>query len=137
MNLESPANKCFVCGPGNKSGLNVRFSLSDDGNCHARWTSSQQFLGYDGVTHGGIVFCLLDDVMANLLFLKGEVCMTAKADVRFRNALGIGETILLSSYLVKRRRNLAIISGKAVRESDNTLIATAEAHFMVTAKHSD
>ena len=88
-------------------------------------------MGYNGVTHGGILFCLLDDVMANLLFLKGEPCVTAKADVRFVNPLGIGEEIKLESRLVKRRGNVAVIDATAVRCNDELTIATARGHFVV------
>ena len=88
-------------------------------------------MGYNGVTHGGILFCLLDDVMANLLFLKGEPCVTAKADVRFVNPLGIGEEIKLESRLVKRRGNVAVIDATAVRCNDELTIAMARGHFVV------
>lgn len=91
-------------------------------------------MGYEGVTHGGILFCLLDDVMANLLFLRGEVCVTAKADVRFHAPLGINEKIRLRGHLVKRRGKLAIIEGSAVRASDQVLIASSTAHFFVQPK---
>lgn len=99
--------------------------------CHAEWTSSNEYMGYEGVTHGGILFCLLDDVMANLLFLRGEVCVTAKADVRFHEPLGINEKIRLRGRLVKRRGKLAIMEGTAIRASDQTLIASSTAHFVV------
>ena len=129
--LNSTANRCFVCGPGNNIGLKVRFRLDEENVCHAEWTSSNEYMGYEGVTHGGILFCLLDDVMANLLFLRGEVCVTAKADVRFHEPLGINETIRLRGQLVKRRGKLAIIEGSAIRASDQTLIASSTAHFVV------
>ncbi|MCY4142238.1 MAG: PaaI family thioesterase [Gammaproteobacteria bacterium] len=134
MLLESSANRCFVCGPSNESGLKVRFRLDRDDVCRAEWTSSKEYMGYDGVTHGGILFCLLDDVMANLLFLRGEVCVTAKADVRFHSPLGMNEKVLLSGRLVKRRGSLAIIEGDARRETDNELIASSTARFVVQAK---
>lgn len=129
--LDSSANRCFVCGPGNDIGLNVRFQLDEENVCHAEWTSSAEYVGYEGVTHGGILFCLLDDVMANLLFLRGEFCVTAKADVKFHEPLGIDEKIKLRSQLVKRRGQLAIIEGSAVRDSDQALIASSTAHFFV------
>ena len=130
MRLDVQANKCFVCGPGNASGLNIRFRLDGD-TCRAEWQSSAAYMGYDGVTHGGILFCLLDDVMANLLFLKGEVCVTAKADVRFREPLGIGEMVRLESCLERRRGALAVIRGLAIRVSDDAVVAEATGHFMV------
>ena len=115
---------------GNPAGLKIRFRL-EDGVCRAEWQSTSDFMGYDGVTHGGIQFCLLDDVMANLLFLEGLICVTAKADVRFREPLGIGEKVQLYGSLKTRRGPLAIIEGRIVREHDNILIAESTGHFMV------
>ena len=132
--FERNANHCFVCGPQNTSGLQVRFALDPEGFCRACWTSTTDYMGYDGVTHGGILFSLLDDVMANLFFLQGEICVTAKAEVRFRNPLQIGETVLLQSKLISRRRNLAIIEASAKREHDDELIASSIGHFMITGK---
>ena len=70
--------------------------------------------------------------MANLLFLKDEVCVTAKADIRFHNPLGIGEKIQLQSNLVRRRGRLAIIEAEARRDGDGELIASSTGHFIVT-----
>ena len=119
-----------MCGPGNPNGLNIRFRLDGD-KCRAQWRSSAEYIGYDGVTHGGILFCLLDDVMANLLFLKGEVCVTAKADVRFREPLGIDQAVGLVSWLERRRGALAVIRGQVVRDLDHAVVAESTGHFMV------
>ena len=134
MGLNSNANRCFVCGPTNKIGLNRRFRLDDDGVCRSEWVSSSDYIGYDGVTHGGIIFCLLDDVMANLLFLKGEICVTAKADVRFKQPLGVGESIHLEGRLVKRRGKLAIIEAQAIRDPGQEIIAESIGHFIVKSE---
>ena len=49
------ANHCFVCGPHNPVGLQVSFRL-EEGLCKAEYTASEYQCGYDGVTHGGIIF---------------------------------------------------------------------------------
>ena len=133
MRLDVPANRCFVCGPGNPGGLQIKFRLEGE-VCRASWTPTETYMGYDGVIHGGIQFCLLDDVMANLLYLRGLTCVTAKADVRFRNALGIGEAVELYSKLVNRRGPLAVIEGQLLRASDEKLIAESTGHFMVKGR---
>lgn len=130
MDLDSSANRCFVCGPGNAAGLNVRFRLDGD-VCRAEFTPEEQHMGYDGVTHGGILFSLLDDVMANSLFLKGERCFTAKADVRYRQPLPIGTPIRLEGRQVKRRGRLAMLEGRAIRIDDDSVVVEASASFMV------
>lgn len=136
MRLDIPANRCFVCGPGNSSGLQIKFRLENE-VCRAQWRSSAAYMGYEGVTHGGIQFCLLDDVMANLLYLRGFTCVTAKADVRFRNPLGIPEEVELYGRLIRRRGALAIIEGQIIRAADDALIAESTGHFMVKGRFRD
>ena len=77
--LRSDANRCFVCGPSNPIGLHLEFRIEDD-ICRSEFTPGRNHCGYDDVTHGGIVFSILDDVMANWLFLKGLKAYTAKCD---------------------------------------------------------
>ena len=44
--------------------LGVTFELDGD-VCRGEFSPRPEHMGYDQVTHGGIVFSLLDDVMAN------------------------------------------------------------------------
>lgn len=131
MSLESPANRCFVCGPGNPDGLHVRFRL-EDGVCRAEFVPAPNHGGYDGVTHGGILFSLLDDVMANWVFLQGEQCFTARAEVRYRQALPIGTPVRLEGRLRRRKGRLAIVDGQVLRQDDGSVVAEATGSFMIT-----
>ena len=130
MGLDSEANKCFVCGPGNPHGLKLRFRINNE-VCFSEWTPTETYVGYDGVTHGGILFSLLDDVMANLLFLKGEVCVTARADVRFRRPLPVGIPVRLEARLSRRRGRLAILDAQVIRRDNDTVVVESTGHFMV------
>ena len=134
--LASSANRCFVCGPGNAEGLNVRFRL-DGEVCRAEFTPGDVHVGYDGVTHGGILFSLLDDVMANVVFLSGERCFTAKAEVRYRQPLPTGTPVRLEGRQVRRKGRLAILEGRILRRDDDSVVAEATASFMIDAKRRD
>lgn len=129
MSLEHQANRCFVCGPGNPIGLKVRFRLDDD-VCRAEFTPQPIHSGYDGVTHGGIVFALLDDVMANWIWLKGERCFTARADIRYRTPLSIGTPVTLESRLLRRKGRLVMMSGFVRRADSGEIVAEATGSFM-------
>ena len=136
MTIELPESQCFVCGPANECGLQVTFQLSADRTeCVAEWTSSQPYVGYDNMTHGGILFCLLDDVMANLFSLRGDICVTAKASIRFHHALAIGDTVILKSKLVKQKRNLAIIDATATRKNDGLVVTSSTGYFIIKGSH--
>src|SRR5512139_2354752 len=127
--LESAANRCFVCGSGNPIGLGVRFRLDGD-VCRAEFTPDERHMGYEGVTHGGILFSLLDDVMANWLWLQGERCFTARADIRYRAPLPVGTALRLESRLVRRKGRLAVVEGRLLRQDDGEVVAEATGSFM-------
>ena len=124
------ANRCFVCGPANGNGLQVRFRMGDD-VCRAQFTPESQHMGYDGVTHGGIVFSLLDDVMANWLWLQGQQCFTARAEIRYREPLAIGTPVTLEGRLLKRKGRLAVMEGKVLRLDSTVVVAEANGRFML------
>ena len=125
-------NNCFVCGSTNPIGLKVKFSLVD-GVCIALFTPQAQHAGYESVTHGGILFSLLDDVMANWVWLQGEKCFTAKADIRYRAELPIGQEVRLEGRCLKRKGRLAQMEGKIIRTDNQFVVAQASASFMTEA----
>ncbi|MDA0272390.1 MAG: PaaI family thioesterase [Proteobacteria bacterium] len=128
--LRSDANHCFVCGPRNPIGLKLDFRLEDD-VCHSEFTPGPDHCGYDNVTHGGIVFSALDDVMANWVFLKGFKAFTAKCDIRYRDALPIGTTIRLEGHCTKQKARLTQMKGLMIRSDTNEVVAETEAAFMM------
>lgn len=132
MSLENPANRCFVCGPGNAIGLGVKFRIEDD-VCRAEFTPGHEHVGYDKLTHGGIIFCLLDDVMANWLWLQGNRCFTARADIRYRAHLPVGTTVRLEGRCQKRKGRLAVMEGRVIRADTDEVVAESTGSFMIPA----
>jgi len=124
-------NQCFVCGPANPIGLGVKFRL-DGEICRGEFTPQAQHMGYDQVTHGGIVFSLLDDVMANWIWLRGQQCFTGKAEIRYRSELPVGTPIRLEGRCLKRKGRLAQMSGQLIRVADDFVVAEATAAFMIS-----
>ena len=130
MSLDDEANRCFVCGPGNPAGLNIRFRIEDD-VCRGEFTPDSRHSGYRDVTHGGIVFSLLDDVMANWLWLQDIRSVTARADIRYRAELPIGTAVRLEGRCRKRRGRLAEMEGKVIQQADGVVVAEAAGRFMI------
>jgi acyl-coenzyme A thioesterase PaaI-like protein len=132
MSERAESNGCFVCGPGNPIGLKLTFRIEDD-VCRSEFTPQDVHTGYRGVTHGGIVFSLLDDVMANWLWMKGIQCMTAKADIRYRGELPAGTPVRLEGRCIKRKGRLALMEGRVIRVDDDSVVAEATGSFMIRA----
>lgn len=129
--LRSDANHCFVCGQSNPIGLNLTFELDDEDVCRSEFTPGENHCGYDEVTHGGIVFSALDDVMANWLFLKGLKAFTAKCEIRYRDALPIGTHVFLEGRCIKQKARLTQMQGLMIRADTNQIVAECEASFMM------
>jgi acyl-coenzyme A thioesterase PaaI-like protein len=127
--IESVANRCFVCGPSNPIGLHLHFRFDGD-VCRSEFTPNDSHMGYQGLTHGGIIFSLLDDVMANWLWLQGERCFTARADIRYRESLPIGTPVRIEGRMVKRKGRLVQLEGRVIRDDDGATIAEASGSFM-------
>jgi acyl-coenzyme A thioesterase PaaI-like protein len=124
------ADHCFVCGPQNPHGLQIAFRLESNA-CIGRFTPGEHHMGFDRVTHGGIVFSVLDDAMGNWLFLQGARGVTAKCEIRYRQPLLIGTAVQAVCRLKQRRGRLVVLEATLTRIDDDSLVAEAEASFMV------
>ena len=130
--MRTDGNNCFVCGPGNDVGLKLKFRIEDD-VARSEFTPGPMHCGFDGVTHGGIIFSVLDDVMANWIYLKGIKAFTAKCDIRYKDSLPTGTKVLLEGRCTKNRGLLIVMEGKMIREDNKELVAETQASFMVEA----
>ena len=124
------APMCFACGPDNQIGLRIRFTLEGD-VCTASFTPNENHVGFSDTVHGGIIFSALDDVMANLLYLKAMKAHTALCEIRYRRALRVGQTIELSSHIETQRRRLVVLKGEARLAGTGELVADTTASFML------
>jgi acyl-coenzyme A thioesterase PaaI-like protein len=124
------ANGCFVCGPENPIGLRVRFRIVDD-VCLGEFTPANEHRGYDTMTHGGIMFSLLDDVMANWLWLQGHEAFTARADIRYRGQLPVGTPVRLEGRCSRRRGRLTVMEGRIIRQDTDEIVAESTGSFML------
>jgi acyl-coenzyme A thioesterase PaaI-like protein len=127
--IRTDGNRCFVCGPGNNIGLKLVFRIEDD-VCRSEFSPGDMHCGYDGVTHGGIIFSVLDDVMANWIHLKGIRAYTAKCDIRYKDNLPTGTQVNLEGHCIKQRGRLIVMEGKMLRADTNEIVAETQASFM-------
>lgn len=131
QSLIEVATMCFACGPQNPIGLQIKFSLDENGHCLGEFTPDANHVGYANTVHGGIIYAALDDVMANVMYLQQRKAHTAKCEIRYRQPLAIGEKIRLRGWIEQERRRLLQMKGEAIRVSDRKLIADCEARFML------
>ena len=69
--------------------------------------------------------------MANYVFLRGERCYTAKAEVRYREALPVGTPVKLEGRRLRRKGRLVVLEGRVLRADNDKVVAEATGSFMV------
>lgn len=119
---------CFVCGPKNPIGLKLEFSFIGDVYV-TRFTPGPEHQGYVGVTHGGIVATVLDEVMARLVYAKGRNAVTAEITVRLKHPARTGEELLFSGWIEGERGRVIDCAAEA-RDSSGRVIAEAAARLL-------
>ena len=127
------ANNCFACGPDNAIGLRIQYRLDESGVCHGEFTPHDDHEGFQGVTHGGILFAALDDVMANWLFLQGIRGYTARCEIRYREPTPTHTRLLLEGSCEQRKARMVRLRGVAKRADNGATVAETAAVFMVEA----
>ncbi len=100
----------FVCGKHNAIGLHLTFQIEGD-LAHTEFVPQPDHQGYDGVVHGGILASVLDDAMANCLWLRGVAAVTAKMSLRYREPVPIGSRLLVYGRLMQEREKTATAEG--------------------------
>jgi len=123
---------CLCCGEKNPQGLRMKFRFQD-GELLSEVVVPKTYQGFADVVHGGILGMLLDEMMVNLHWRKGEKAVTAEYQVRLKASCPVGEKVLLKSWTESEKRNLRFTASEA-RLEDGTLVATATAKCMVLGK---
>jgi uncharacterized protein (TIGR00369 family) len=120
-------SQCFACGQC-ADGLGLRFETSGSDEVIALWYCSNEYQGYPGIVHGGIVATILDSAMTNCLLLRGIPAVTAEMHIRYRKPLVVGAEAKITATLVGRRANLFEL--KAEVAQGEVTVATATARFV-------
>ena len=129
------ADNCFVCGKNNEAGLKINFQMEDK-VCLGEYCGLQSHVGFDNVIHGGIIFSLLDDAMANWFYLQGAVGYTAKASIRYRSQMLAGDSGLITAQLVSKKSNMLEMKSSLILPESKTVIADCEGKFILSASNS-
>ena len=131
INTEKDDNRlCFACGQDNPIGLKLNFQQDADGTTRAQFTPTELYQGWEGLVHGGIVICLLDEAMSYAALFEGLNCVTAEIQAKLKSPAPVNEPLLITASVTKKTRKL-VKTRAAVSLNDGTLIAEGTAtHFV-------
>lgn len=123
-------HSCFVCGESNSHGLKLRFT-SDGQRVHTRFTPRAEHIGFKGVTHGGILATVLDEIMVWAVAVgTRRFAYCAEMTVRFQQPAKPDEELLVSAELVANRRNKIFEAKAELRDAADQVVATATGKYL-------
>src|SRR5579862_2577109 len=97
-------------------GFKMKFRFEED-KLFSEAVVPKEFQGFNNVVHGGILGTLLDELMVNLYWLKGEKAVTAEYQVRLKAPCPVNQKVLLSAWHVKSKRNILLTAAQAQLEN--------------------
>jgi len=127
MKKQASATRCFVCGVNNPYGLQMKFYEPAVGEVHAEITVPEDFAGYPGVVHGGIIAAMLDEVAGRVFLGDGapRFMVTARLSVRYRRPVPVATPLVLKGQAKEDKGKVAFASG-AIFNQAGDLLAEAD-----------
>lgn len=119
---------CFVCGLANPIGLKLRFDLTAPGEVTTLYTVPEQYQGYPGVVHGGIVAAMLDEVCGRV-HMGNEpprFMYTARLEIRYRKNVPVEVPLRIVGRSEKSKSRTATASG-VIYGPEGDVLAEADA----------
>jgi acyl-coenzyme A thioesterase PaaI-like protein len=125
--LQPNSQHCFVCGVSNPFGLKLRFYDTSPGEVSAECLLTEQYQGYPGVVHGGVVAAMLDEVAGRSLMGVDppRFMYTARLEIHYRKNVPVGQPLHLVGTAGKSRQRAATATS-AIYDSEGSMLAEAE-----------
>ncbi len=108
--------------------MKLRFYESSAGDVTAETIVPEQYQGYPGIVHGGVVAAMLDEISGRA-HIRGDpprFMYTARLEVRYRKNVPVGQTLRLVGKAGKTKIHSALASA-AIYDRDGILLAEADA----------
>jgi len=122
---------CYACGKNNTKGLHLEFSFDEQEQCiKTTFVPSDDYQGWQGVVHGGIIATLMDECMAKLAQFLGYRVVTASLTMRFKGVAKTGNKLSVRGEITKLSKKL-IYAQAVTKGEDGKAVAEAQAKLMV------
>ena len=130
--FEFAPHNCFACGELNEHGLHLQLHLEEQ-RSWSEFVLEERFEGWMGVTHGGIIATILDEVMAWALVAEDNWGVTARMSLEFKRPVPVGTRVRAEGWIVRSRRRLVDTAGRVVNQ-DGEILASAEAVYVAAGE---
>jgi len=127
MSNKQPGSKfCFICGRQNPISLKLEFFSPAQGEVRSSLNVSEQYQGYPGVVHGGVIAAILDETGGRAHMTDpSEFMVTAQLNVRYRKPVPTGKLLVARGFAGEKRGRVSHAHSEIVNE-DGEVLAEAE-----------
>jgi beta-phosphoglucomutase family hydrolase len=126
---EQPLGHCFGCGELNPIGLHLK-PVYDGEKLTASFTPGVNHQGWHNVTHGGILYSVLDEITAYAVLCSGfSFGVTARSAIRFRKTSATDAPLTATAWTTKVTSRLIDVHGQ-LTTAEGDVIAEVESSFI-------
>jgi len=121
------ARNCFVCGVENQRGLKLAFYDIAPGKVETRLTVANDYQGFPGIAHGGILASILDETATRtVLGANGSrrIVVTASLEVRYRKPVPLNVPLRAVGEIIDDKGEI-IRAVSRVESEDGVVLANA------------
>lgn len=125
----SASNRCFGCGPANRSGLHLEFLLAEDGTVVSLPKVSDHFEGHPGYLHGGVIATLLDEAMSKATRARGLTTMTRHLEIDYLRPVPSGAPLRVEGRVMRSEGRKHWVESR-ILDAEETVLAQGKGVFV-------
>lgn len=131
LGKQKNSKTCIICGLDNDSGVKAPFYNMEDGSAASLFSFKPFHQSYPERTHGGMITCMLDELIGRALWVKSPDIygVTATISVKFRKPVPYDVPLKGRGYILNERSRLFTAKGE-IYDMDNNVLAEAEATYV-------
>ena len=126
-------HSCFCCGIENDRGFHLQFVYPVPGEAESSLLLPEWCAGWKGVTHGGFLTMLMDELMAHACMVFAESAVTAEMTTKFIKPVPTGSTVRIVGR-AEAPRGRIIATKATIYSEEGSAMAEASAKFIIMTR---
>jgi len=126
-------NYCFACGKENPIGLKMEFEYGKD-TAEVKYIPRREHQGWGDIVHGGILFTLMDELMARMIINSGIYVVTSRMEIKFLRPARVGEEIKVIAKLDRSDERFFYASSKITGKKEK-ILAVSKGVYSIFKKY--
>ncbi len=124
------SDMCIICGMNNDAGLKASFYEMEDDTVVSIFTYADKHQSYPGRTHGGMITCMLDELIGRAIWISEPTTwgVTTDLSVRFLKPVPLNQKLMGVGRITRNNRFLFEAEGY-IKDANGTILASAKGTY--------